>query len=348
MFRSRDAFDALALGRGAGVAFRPRRVAPAAAAADSTIRVGGFECPILKDQVTSRGPLHVAVTGNKDKVDVRKDLYADFCCVLGPATPVRQDSRADPMRLEPALPPQPLCGEERSPRRDVDIDLLSRSWGDMQLPLSPKDPMRDEARVTTGWARLVLDPLVGSELLLSSAWALPLLTGSPARVVHDELGAVWPVLGPCVVSPALAFSSPTPDGAGASPAIAAPGPLSAIRMAIREHVALPIATPLIKGRPTLRAARARQSVGSPRRSVRLASKPKAANPTVQAQNVLMVKLGLAECKTAVDEETAKRYEATFATPLTQSKHDAFQVLFNDGPPLFDQASEVDRVLPSPQ
>lgn len=95
-------------------------------------------------------------------------------------------------------------------------------------------------------------------------------------------------------------------------------------------------------------ARTHQPVEAPRRSTRLASKSRVGNPTVQAQNILMVKLGLADSLADLDGETAQRYEATLTTPLSQSKHDAFWVLFNDTPGMFNPTSVVDEVLPTPQ
>jgi hypothetical protein len=70
-------------------------------------------------------------------------------------------------------------------------------------------------------------------------------------------------------------------------------------------------------------------VESPRRSRRLAAKPKVANPALQAQKVLMVKLGLAQQEETVETELLEKYESTFAGPLSESKHEAFRVLFQE-------------------
>ena len=60
---------------------------------------------------------------------------------------------------------------------------------------------------------------------------------------------------------------------------------------IQEGPCLPLQTPVLQGRPTLKVPRAQPSVSTPRRSTRLAAKPRAANSTLQAQQVLIAKLG---------------------------------------------------------
>lgn len=89
-------------------------------------------------------------------------------------------------------------------------------------------------------------------------------------------------------------------------------------------------------------------VGDAERSRRLAAKPKVANPALQAQKVLVVKLGIAEKEAAVDTELLNKFESTFATPLSESKHEAFRVLFQDDTFLDDFARMVDGILPGAQ
>ena len=57
------------------------------------------------------------------------------------------------------------------------------------------------------------------------------------------------------------------------------------------------------------------------------AKPRAANPTIQAQQVLMVKLGLTDSAQPVGSADLHKYESLFADPLSESKHEAFKVLF---------------------
>ena len=63
-----------------------------------------------------------------------------------------------------------------------------------------------------------------------------------------------------------------------------------------------------------------------RRSERLARKPRAANSTLQAHNVLMQKLGVAVDTNAVDAEVVEKFRVTFAAPLSASKQEALHVL----------------------
>ena len=69
---------------------------------------------------------------------------------------------------------------------------------------------------------------------------------------------------------------------------------------IEDQLCLALHTPVLQGRPILRVARAQPNVGSLRRSVRLAARPRVPNPTLQAQKVLMVKLGLANASEPID------------------------------------------------
>jgi hypothetical protein len=92
---------------------------------------------------------------------------------------------------------------------------------------------------------------------------------------------------------------------------------------------LPIESLVLIGRLALRVAKVRSVVELSRRSRRLAAKPKVANPTLQAQKVLMVKLGLAQQEETVDTKLLEKYESTFADPLSKSKHEAFRVLFQE-------------------
>ena len=77
----------------------------------------------------------------------------------------------------------------------------------------------------------------------------------------------------------------------------------------------------------------------------MAAKSTAANPTLQDQNVLMAKLGLANTAQDVDTTAFQKYESMFADPLSESKHEAFKVLFQDDAFLDDFAQEVDELLP---
>ena len=62
-----------------------------------------------------------------------------------------------------------------------------------------------------------------------------------------------------------------------------------------------------------------------RRNRHLAIKLRAVNPTVQAQNVLMVKLGLASATRSMDSTAFEKFDSIFADPLSASKYEAFKV-----------------------
>lgn len=81
--------------------------------------------------------------------------------------------------------------------------------------------------------------------------------------------------------------------------------------------------------PKLRKSKTPKSVLTPRRSERLAMKPRAANATLQAQSVLMQKLGVTVNTNAMDAKALEKYRATFAAPLSTSKQEALQTLFLD-------------------
>ena len=96
---------------------------------------------------------------------------------------------------------------------------------------------------------------------------------------------------------------------------------------IVARVCIPLDSPVIRAGPRLRKSRTPATVLSIRRSSRLAAKPQAANATLQAQSVLMRKLGLAVNVTPADKEAYEKYLAIFAEPLTPSKLEALQMPF---------------------
>lgn len=110
-----------------------------------------------------------------------------------------------------------------------------------------------------------------------------------------------------------------------------------------HHLCVPLQMPLIKSRPRLRKFTFQSGSVSLRRSRRLAAKPKAANPTVQAQKVLMVKLGLASATPSVDSASFEKFDSIFAEPLSATKHEAFKVLFQDNDFLNSFVLEVQEV-----
>ena len=59
----------------------------------------------------------------------------------------------------------------------------------------------------------------------------------------------------------------------------------------------------------------------------------------------MVKLGLANASKPIDTVEAQKLESIFAELLSESKHEAFKVLFPDDTFLDDIILEVDGLLP---
>jgi hypothetical protein len=53
------------------------------------------------------------------------------------------------------------------------------------------------------------------------------------------------------------------------------------------------------------------------------------NPTLQAQKVLMVKLGLANASEPINTAKTHKLESIFVEPLSESKHEAFKIFFPD-------------------
>jgi hypothetical protein len=115
---------------------------------------------------------------------------------------------------------------------------------------------------------------------------------------------------------------------------------------LEDRVYSAFKTPVLLGRPILRVAQAQPSVGSPRRSVRLAAKPRVPNPTLPAQKVLLVKLGLVNASEPIDTAETQKLESIFVEPLSESKHETFnRVLFPNNTFLDDFVSEMDGLLP---
>ena len=80
----------------------------------------------------------------------------------------------------------------------------------------------------------------------------------------------------------------------------------------------PLETPLIR-KPRLRRCRTPSTVMSVHRSGRLAAKTKASNLTVQAQNVLMQKLGVVYMTQRPNPGALDTFKTIFVAPLSASK-----------------------------
>lgn len=97
----------------------------------------------------------------------------------------------------------------------------------------------------------------------------------------------------------------------------------------RALVCVPLDSPVLKVPPRLCKSKT-PTLWLPRRSARLAkkSKSRAANPTVQAHNVMMRRLGLLITQQQLDQEAVDAFERVFAEPISQSKHDTLESLLS--------------------
>lgn len=116
-----------------------------------------------------------------------------------------------------------------------------------------------------------------------------------------------------------------------SPAPTTPTPLGVVLV---NKLCLPLQTLVIRALPRTRRTRTPTSARTTQCSVRLAAKPHEADSTKQAQKILLQKLGTVVLP-PVDSKVIKKFRATFSEPLSASKHEALQVLFNGD---FDPAS----------
>jgi hypothetical protein len=153
----------------------------------------------------------------------------------------------------------------------------------------------------------------------------PTVLGGPIRddattTMHSdvvELESQIPSDGLASAVDSSAVGVPTVAGATASAAT--------VQDELEALVCLPLQTPLIK-RPRLRRSRTPVSVHSLRRSGRIAARPRVANATRQAQNVLLKKLGIAVEEDAADLEIENKVKAAFHHMSTR-KQQALQILF---------------------
>lgn len=118
---------------------------------------------------------------------------------------------------------------------------------------------------------------------------------------------------------------------------------------LEERLCIPIQMPLVRGPPRLRKPRTPATTQSVRRSRRIAEAPREVDSTMQAQRVLMKKLGVAPPSPSMGPDTAILCRNAFRQPLSEAAHDNLQKLLGanfdpiemnlnmlgleDGPPL---------------
>ena len=95
-----------------------------------------------------------------------------------------------------------------------------------------------------------------------------------------------------------------------------------IHEVLEAMICAPMQTPILCEGPRPRRSRTPISINTLRHSGRLAIKPRAANSTRQAQNVLMKKLGMDVDITAVDSGIKRKFKAAFSGPISARKQQA--------------------------
>jgi hypothetical protein len=88
-----------------------------------------------------------------------------------------------------------------------------------------------------------------------------------------------------------------------------------------------LSTPILMSPPRLRVSQVPNYNVVPRRITRLADKPKASNPEVQATNIMLKKLGRDVPLPTSEDSATRRFRETFSGPLSSSTKEAIRELF---------------------
>ena len=105
---------------------------------------------------------------------------------------------------------------------------------------------------------------------------------------------------------------------------------AATQAALEAEVCVPMHTPLIRAGPRPRRARTPVSIPSLRRSGRIAARPRAPNATVQAQLLLLKKLGVAVAEGEHASEVEKKIKLAFRGDMSTRKREALQLFLENG------------------
>ena len=156
-----------------------------------------------------------------------------------------------------------------------------------------------------------------------------LTTVSPPLSPELEMPQVTPPrMGQHGVADQAVVSAPTRVGhPGADNAAPPVSRAQSLLAQLEARVCIPLDTPLLST-PRLRRSKTPSRVV--RRSGRLAAKTKASNLTLQAQNVLKQKLGIADRPHGPDPVALDSLKALFVASLSPSKIEALQALFAPG------------------
>jgi hypothetical protein len=125
------------------------------------------------------------------------------------------------------------------------------------------------------------------------------------------------------------------EGSSVLPVADEPPPLEVedlnVVQAEREAgICIPMHTPLIRAGPRPRRSRMPISIPSLRRSGRITAKPRAPNATVQAQLVLLKKLGIAVAENALESDVEKKLQIAFRGDMSSRKREVLQIFLEGG------------------
>lgn len=330
------------LGRGSGRgSFVPRQ-------REAYVQVGQYLCPLVEPCSPGGSRLPGAQTAlARDSLALDVDIGG-----LDPRShsPVKS-LRADPMHDEAAFCTSPKASPVSRPACAFSIDrdprLRRDSWG----PRTARGSCLNlQEEMSGGCRRLWPSSEDGPGFLFVPTWlgshqVVPSRAHSEAKMSGPEDGnstgpnspRTTPVAGldsvfvdPEPTTPPRHTSPPRSPATGN--ATSAPS----VTTFIKSQVCIPISPPVLPDPPKLRAPKRRRASvlrsSPPRRSGRLAAKSRrrAPNPTVQAQNVMMLKWGCSHSSQMIGDNDAtafNEYEALYGAPLSESKREAVRALF---------------------
>jgi hypothetical protein len=106
--------------------------------------------------------------------------------------------------------------------------------------------------------------------------------------------------------------------------------LDVVQAELEAGICIPMHTPLIRAGPRLRRSRTPISIPSLRRSGIITTKPRAPNAIVQAQLVLLKKLGISVADNASEADLEKKIQLAFRGDMSSRKQEALQIFLGGG------------------
>ncbi|CAD6267417.1 unnamed protein product [Miscanthus lutarioriparius] len=319
-------------------------------------RPGGYLLP-LTWRPWQRTSLATAESFNFQAWCKHPDLIEDeqTISIPEPVLPVAAMGNPAPPRLL-----QYQVGEFRCPcapevvARHTDVDGTRKEsveaperWEMMSAPRTPWTRASNFTTVNTPspWIdRQLGSPTTGVVARFLNVAPLLLHAGGGHFRVDLELGGlVGDLIEAELVSTTYVAASPVVDGAGlheedesaveepvsvvdaANDAATVMDAAAATQAALEAEVCVPMHTPLIRAGPRPRRARTPVSIPSLRRSGRIAARPRAPNATVQAQLLLLKKLGVAVAEGEHASEVEKKIKLAFRGDMSTRKREALQL-----------------------